>query len=348
MRSVSTLPSFIWSELTIKARPALLSREAVRQVSTITRISQRAHTSSPGPSSNLTSASDGGKTSSASGYHSEETQLSSPPPASSPPNYRGPSPELGEPFSPRIFPKRPRPESQHALRTLSSFQPSNTSVLKALSPSQTNARSRLITQLSPSQPSHRISAMDHHSSIVARKRRHPDGADQARPSTKDRDSEPSRSSLATPIVTSGLKRKRSAASVPRGVEQTRDARTEQARFALQCEDHSERVVAGPSSQAALVCSDQHFGMRQATDAEVKFIISHCDDDRVKFFEKAWQHWKQDRVASGKSNRYGKETYLSMAFHERLNEAVSSCCPRRGGEAPHNDGLSRADPIVLDD
>lgn len=95
-----------------------------------------------------------------------------------------------------------------------------------------------------------------------------------------------------------------------------------------------------ASDGRLVLSNKRFESCEASAEEVHFILNCCDCFTAQHFDDMWQAWRNHCSIKGRELGHTKESYLSVAGFEALNNAVEMFCPW-----PH---LSQHGAIVIDD
>lgn len=76
----------------------------------------------------------------------------------------------------------------------------------------------------------------------------------------------------------------------------------------------------------VVFNNQRFSAGEATDEQVRYIISCSTCQNTTKLEKAWQDALEEARTDGEVLDIGKETYLSHLFADWLNEIVKMACP----------------------
>jgi hypothetical protein len=90
-------------------------------------------------------------------------------------------------------------------------------------------------------------------------------------------------------------------------------------------DQADFVPYEAHQAAARAMSGQHFRASEATDAEVRFIVSKCPCNFVQSFHEAWQTWME--LHDGQLD-YSKESFLSQHYFKQLSAAMDRFCSSR--------------------
>lgn len=106
--------------------------------------------------------------------------------------------------------------------------------------------------------------------------------------------------------------------------------------------------AGPSRLRNIVHSHVRFDADEASEEQVKFILSRCPCKYTAYFQEAWEDWCIETIKKGRRRTRTKERHLSKRFCTRINGVIKEFCP----DDPENPGppeLGSEDlPICLDD
>ncbi|EMC90819.1 hypothetical protein BAUCODRAFT_333543 [Baudoinia panamericana UAMH 10762] len=75
-----------------------------------------------------------------------------------------------------------------------------------------------------------------------------------------------------------------------------------------------------------VYRNEYFEQGQASPAQVRVILKHCDSRWRDIFDRAWRKWVSRVQPPGSPNSLTKEEFLSLHLYESLNGAVTARCP----------------------
>lgn len=76
-----------------------------------------------------------------------------------------------------------------------------------------------------------------------------------------------------------------------------------------------------------VFNDRKFGSGQASDEEVKYVLSRCSCANTQLLRDAWDRYRADPAENESQLEFeSKEEFLSIACYEQLTELAMVCCP----------------------